>query len=127
MNFTQREGRIDKSDTEKTKEVSRKESRPEQIENEQVQLEGDREMPDEVSLDLETNKSANKGQSIKNKKRKNEANTLNKTQDVKRIINAYLRSSKKSRGFIVLSFAPGLPEEFTVVTDWWEWFPSIYL
>jgi hypothetical protein len=48
-------------------------------------------------------------------------------KDVKRIINAYLRTSRQSRGFIVLSFAPGLPEELTVVTDWWEWLPSVYL
>ncbi len=48
-------------------------------------------------------------------------------KDLKRITNAYLRSSKQSRGFIVLSFAPSIPEELTVVTDWWEWFPSIYL
>ena len=48
-------------------------------------------------------------------------------KDLKRITNAYLRSSKQPRGFIVLSFAPELPEELTVLTDWWEWFPSVYL
>ena len=48
-------------------------------------------------------------------------------KDLKRITNAYLRCSKQPRGFIVLSFAPGLPEELTVLTDWWEWFPSVYL
>ena len=55
------------------------------------------------------------------------ANQIFCGKDLKRIINAYLRSSKKSRGFIVLSFPSDLPEELTVVTDWWEWFPSIYL
>ena len=47
--------------------------------------------------------------------------------DLKRILNAYKRASKRQRGFIVLSFPPELPEEFTVVTDWWEICPSIYL
>ena len=48
-------------------------------------------------------------------------------KDLKRITNAYLRSLKQPRGFIVLSFPPGLPEELTVLTDWWQWFPSVYL
>ena len=48
-------------------------------------------------------------------------------KDVERITNAYKRASKQQRGFIVLSFAQGLPEELTVVTDWWEPCPSIYL
>ena len=48
-------------------------------------------------------------------------------EDLKRIFNAYKRASKQQRGFIVLSFPPELPEEFTVVTDWWEICPSIYL
>lgn len=47
--------------------------------------------------------------------------------DLKRIFNAYKRASKRQRGFIVLSFSPELPEELTVVTDWWEICPSIYL
>lgn len=47
--------------------------------------------------------------------------------DLHRIINAYKRASKRHRGFIVLSFAPELPDELTVVTDWWEICPSIYL
>lgn len=47
--------------------------------------------------------------------------------DIKRVTNAYLRSSKQSRGFILLSLAPELPKELTVITDFWEWFPSIYL
>ena len=48
-------------------------------------------------------------------------------RDVQRITNAYKRASKQERGFVVLSFAQGLPEEITVVTDWWEPCPSIYL
>ena len=48
-------------------------------------------------------------------------------RDVKRITNAYKRASKQQRGFIVLSFAQDLPEELTVVTDWWEICPSVYL
>ena len=48
-------------------------------------------------------------------------------EDLKRIINAYKRASEKPRGFIVLSFSPLLPQELTVVTDWWEPCPSIYL
>ena len=47
--------------------------------------------------------------------------------DLKRITNAYKRASEKQRGFIVLSFAPLLPPELTVVTDWFEPCPSIYL
>ena len=48
-------------------------------------------------------------------------------KDVKRVTNAYLRTSKQARGFIVLTFAPGIPKELTVVTDWWEWMPSVFL
>ena len=48
-------------------------------------------------------------------------------KDVKRITNAYLRSAKQPRGFIVLCFAPELPEELTVITDFWQWLPSVYL
>ena len=48
-------------------------------------------------------------------------------RDVQRITNAYKRASKQERGFVVLSFAQGLPEEITVVTNWWEPCPSIYL
>ena len=48
-------------------------------------------------------------------------------RDVQRITNAYKRASKQERGCVVLSFAQGLPEEITVVTDWWEQCPSIYL
>jgi len=47
--------------------------------------------------------------------------------EIKRITNAYKRTSKQDHGFIVLSLAPSLPQELTVVTDWWEWFPSVYL
>lgn len=48
-------------------------------------------------------------------------------KELSRITNAYKRAGKKQRGFIVLSFAPLLPEELTVVTDWWEPWPSLYL
>ena len=48
-------------------------------------------------------------------------------RDVKRITEAYKRASNTDRGFIVLSFSPLLPKELTVVTDWWESCPSIYL
>ena len=47
--------------------------------------------------------------------------------DLNRITNAYKRASETSRGFIVLSFSPLLPKELTVVTDWWEPCPSLYL
>ena len=47
--------------------------------------------------------------------------------DLKRITNAYKRAGEQRRGFIVLSFAPELPEELTVVTDWWATCPSVYL
>ena len=48
-------------------------------------------------------------------------------RDVQRITNAYKRANKQERGFVVLSFAQGLPEEIIVVTDWWEPCASIYL
>ena len=48
-------------------------------------------------------------------------------RDIKRITEAYKRASKTLRGFIVLSFSPLLPNELTVVTDWWEQCPSVYL
>ena len=48
-------------------------------------------------------------------------------KDLTRITNAYKRASERQRGFIVLSFAHELPDELTVVTDWWEICPSIYL
>ena len=47
--------------------------------------------------------------------------------DVKRITNAYKRSSKQSRSFILLSLAPQIPKELTVITDFWGWLPSVYL
>ena len=47
--------------------------------------------------------------------------------DVKRITEAYKRAGEISRGFIVLSFSPLLPRELTVVTDWWDQCPSVYL
>lgn len=48
-------------------------------------------------------------------------------KDLKRITNAYKRASETPRGFIVLSFSPLLPQELTVVTDWWEPCPTLYL
>ena len=48
-------------------------------------------------------------------------------KDLARISNAYKKAAERQRGFIVLSFAPELPDELTVVTDWWEICPSIYL
>lgn len=47
--------------------------------------------------------------------------------DLKRITQAYKRCSQQSRGFVVLSFAPELPDQLTVLTDFWELWPSIYL
>lgn len=44
-----------------------------------------------------------------------------------RIINAYKRACQKQYGFIVLSFATELPDELTVLTDYWEICPSVYL
>jgi hypothetical protein len=47
--------------------------------------------------------------------------------DIKRITNAYKRTAEQNHGFIVITLAPGLPRELTVITDWWEWCPSVYL
>ena len=47
--------------------------------------------------------------------------------DLKRVTNAFKRTSKQERGFILLSLAPSLPQELTVITDFWEWLPSVYL
>ena len=48
-------------------------------------------------------------------------------KDLNHITNAYIRSSKQPRSFILLSLAPDIPKELTVITDYWEWFPSVYL
>ena len=48
-------------------------------------------------------------------------------RDTKRITEAYKRAANTARGVIVLSFSPLLPKELTVVTDWWESCPSVYL
>ena len=48
-------------------------------------------------------------------------------KNVDRIMNSYIKASKSHRGFIVISFAPELPEELTVLTDYWSWFPSVFL
>ena len=55
------------------------------------------------------------------------ANQIFIGRDVQRITEAYKRASNTYRGFVVLSFSPLLPKELTVVTDWWELCPSIYL
>ena len=48
-------------------------------------------------------------------------------REQQRIINAYKRAGQKQYGFIVLSFAPELPDELQVITDFWEICPSVYL
>jgi hypothetical protein len=48
-------------------------------------------------------------------------------KDVQRIKTAYKRIQQQQWGFMVLTFVPELPEELTVVTDWWETCPSVYL
>ena len=48
-------------------------------------------------------------------------------KDLKRITNAYIRSAKQDRGFILLSLAPEITKELTVITDYWAWLPSVYL
>lgn len=48
-------------------------------------------------------------------------------KDVSRIMNAYIRASRRHRGFVILSFIPDLAEELTVLTDYWEWLPTVYL
>ena len=48
-------------------------------------------------------------------------------KEINRVLQAYKRSSKFKRGFIVLSFPPELPRETQVLTDFWELCPSFYL
>ena len=48
-------------------------------------------------------------------------------KDLKRITEAYKRASEIVRGFIILSFVPQLPNELTVLTDFWNIWPSIFL
>ena len=48
-------------------------------------------------------------------------------KDVNRILEAYKRACKSSRGFILLSFSPLLPNELTVTTDYWQPWLSVYL
>eukprot|EP00116_Pleurobrachia_bachei_P012869 sb/3473131/ len=47
--------------------------------------------------------------------------------DVNRIIAAYKRASDNPRGFILLSFSALLPNELTVITDYWNPWISVYL
>ena len=47
--------------------------------------------------------------------------------DIQRILAAYKRAAECQRGFILLSFAPSLPSELTVSTDFFQSCPSIYL
>ena len=47
--------------------------------------------------------------------------------DVDRIINAYKRAMTQPRGFIVLSFTPLLPQELTVVSDYFSSCPRVWL
>ena len=55
------------------------------------------------------------------------SNLARQTDCYKRIMAAYKRASETPRGFIVLSFPPELPRELSVVTDFWETCPSVYL
>ena len=48
-------------------------------------------------------------------------------RDVNRILAAYKRASQEPRGFILLSFSPLLPNELTVITDYWKPWLSVYL
>ena len=48
-------------------------------------------------------------------------------EDIKRVTRAYKRTSQQDRAFILLSLAPGIPRQLTVLTDYWEWLPSVYL
>ena len=47
--------------------------------------------------------------------------------EIKRITNSYKRAGTTRRGFILLSFSPLLPPALTVITDYWELCPSVYL
>ena len=55
------------------------------------------------------------------------SNLARQTDCCTRIMQAYKRASETPRGFIVLSFPPELPRELSVVLDWWEICPSVYL
>jgi hypothetical protein len=55
------------------------------------------------------------------------ANQMFCGDDLKRVTKAFKRTSKQERGFILLSLAQELPQELTVITDFWEWLPSVYL
>ena len=48
-------------------------------------------------------------------------------KDVNRILAAYKRASETERGFILLSFSTLLPKELTVITDYFDKWPSVYL
>ena len=47
--------------------------------------------------------------------------------DTHRIKNAYRRVQQQQWGFMVFTFVPELPEELTVIGDWWESCSSVYL
>ena len=48
-------------------------------------------------------------------------------KDLERLKNAYKRASERDRGFVVLNFSPESPKELTVVTDYWDAYPSVFL
>ena len=48
-------------------------------------------------------------------------------RDVQRILEAYKRASETERGFVLLSFSPLLPNELTVITDYFHPWISVYL
>ena len=48
-------------------------------------------------------------------------------KDVHRVTNAYLRSNKQPRGFILLTLTPEIPKELAVITDYWSWNLSVFL
>ena len=66
-----------------------------------------------------------------NKRNASQINTLARQiyigKEQRRIINCYKRAAQMQFGFIVLSFAPELPDEVAVITDFWEICPSVYL
>ncbi len=66
-----------------------------------------------------------------NKRNASQINTLARQmyigKEQLRVINAYKRACQRQYGFIVLSFTPEIPDELTVITDWWEICPSVYL
>lgn len=55
------------------------------------------------------------------------ANQIFTDEDKTRLLNAYRQSIKAEYGFVVLCFVKNIPRELTILTNYWDSNPSVYL